>query len=225
MTAALGPAAPGSVADAWESAYLRFESPAQEIRKFGGRLRGLGAGAWPRGTKVLELFCGRGNGLRALAGLGFWNVFGVDLSPTLVARSPARGQLVVADCRRLPFAAASREVAVVQGGLHHLMRLPEDLEETLAEVRRVLGRGGRLVVVEPWRTPFLSLVHRIVASPHARRVWKRLEALGTMIDLEGQTYVDWLNHPAEVLTCLRRGFDVEVCRRRWGKLLFVGRKR
>ena len=128
--------------------------PAQEIRKFGGRLRGLGAGAWPRGTKVLELFCGRGNGLRALAGLGFWDVFGVDLSPTLVARSPARGRLVVADCRRLPFAAASREVAVVQGGLHHLMRLPGDLEETLAEVRRVLGRGDAWWLLNRGGRPF-----------------------------------------------------------------------
>ncbi len=94
----------------------------------------------------------------------------------------------------------------------------------MSEVRRVLRPGGWLVVVEPWRTPFLSVVHRMASNARARRLWKRLEALGTMIDLEGQTYVNWLDQPGAILTCLRRGFDVEVCRQRWGKLLFVGRK-
>jgi hypothetical protein len=51
--------------DPWEAAYLRFETPEQEIRKFEKRLLRLGAGAWPRDLRIVELFCGRGNGLRA----------------------------------------------------------------------------------------------------------------------------------------------------------------
>ena len=68
-------------ADPWEAAYLRFETPEQEIRKFVKRLRALGVSKWPRDNEIVELFCGRGNGLRALQSLGFTRVEGVDLSP------------------------------------------------------------------------------------------------------------------------------------------------
>jgi hypothetical protein len=69
--------------DPWEAEYLRFETQEEEIRKFTERLRRLGVGGWPRETKIVELFCGRGNGLHALARLGFRNLEGVDLSPRL----------------------------------------------------------------------------------------------------------------------------------------------
>jgi SAM-dependent methyltransferase len=224
MVTALEPAGSDVDVSPWESAYLRFETPEQEVRKFARRLRRLGAGRWPRDARVLELFSGRGNGLRALAELGFSRVLGVDLSLTLVGRSFGRGGLVVGDCRRLPFADGSRDVAIVQGGLHHLLELPGDLEQTVAEVRRVLRAGGRLVAVEPWMTPFLSIVHRLAAGGPARKLSARLDALGTMIDLEGPTYENWLGRPAAILTSLRSAFQVEICRARFGKLLFVGRK-
>jgi len=50
----------------------------------------LGADAWPRRAQIVELFCGRGNGLRALERLGFRELAGIDLSPTLVARYAGR---------------------------------------------------------------------------------------------------------------------------------------
>lgn len=217
-----GPTGPGPTP--WEAAYLRFETPEQETRKFLSRLTALGAGRWPRDIRVIELFCGRGNGLRALARLGFTRVLGVDLSPTLVALSDRRGDVVVGDCRLLPFADGSREIAIVQGGLHHLLELPEHLDQTLREVRRVLAPGGRLVVVEPWMTPFLRVVHRLAAARAVRSFIPRLEALGTMIDLEGETYRNWLDSPDAVLSSVRAEFEVELCRRSWGKLLLVGRK-
>jgi len=68
----------------WEAAYLRFETPQQEIRKFKQRLIKLGAHRWSRETEVVELFCGRGNGLKALAELGFRHLEGVDLCPRLL---------------------------------------------------------------------------------------------------------------------------------------------
>jgi ubiquinone/menaquinone biosynthesis C-methylase UbiE len=48
---------------------------------------------------------------------------------------------------------------VVQGGLHHLPELPRDLDKTLLEIKRVLRPQGRFVIVEPWHTPFLRIVH------------------------------------------------------------------
>jgi SAM-dependent methyltransferase len=208
----------------WEAAYLRFETPDQEVRKFRRRLSTLGARSWPRNSDVLELFCGRASGLRALAQLGFSRVRGVDLSATLVLHSPHKKRLVVGDCRELPFASRSQDVAIVQGGLHHLLELPHDLEQTVREVRRVLREGGRFVAVEPWTTPFLSFVHQLSASPFVRRLSSRLEALGTMIDLEGETYRKWLADGGPILEVLRSSFAVETCRVQWGKLLFVGRR-
>ena len=210
--------------DPWESAYLRFETPERETRKFLRRLTTLGAKDWRRDGRLVELFCGRGNGLRALERLGFSRVCGVDLSANLLGRGPRNLELILGDCRDLPLASDSQDFAIVHGGLHHLARIPEDFERTVGEVRRALRAGGRLVAVEPWRTPFLSFVHRLTKSPFARKLSPRLDALATMIELEGDTYEKWLDRARPILTILQSNFRTEICRAEWGKLLFVGRK-
>ena len=149
---------------AWEAAYLRFESPEEEIRKFLKRLRWLGVDRLPPDTRIAELFCGRGNGLVALERLGFERLEGVDLSPALVAKYRGPATCYVADCRSLPFADQSKDLVVIHGGLHHLPCLPEDLEQVLGEVWRILAPRGALAVVEPWLTPFLAMVHRLMQS-------------------------------------------------------------
>src|SRR5262249_46236145 len=136
--------------DPWEAAYLRFETPEEEIRKFVGRLQFVGAAKWRRDAKIVELFCGRGNGLTALNRLGFTDIEGIDLSPTLAAQYSGPGKILVGDCRELPFEDSSKDILIVQGGLHHLPLLPDDLDRALAEGSRVLNRDGLLVVVEPW---------------------------------------------------------------------------
>jgi hypothetical protein len=65
----------------WERAYQAFETPEEEIRKFTGRLRLVGVHQWNRSARVVEICCGRGNGLRAWHALGFPHTLGVDLSP------------------------------------------------------------------------------------------------------------------------------------------------
>src|SRR6202140_4136078 len=136
--------------DPWETAYLRFETPEEEIRKFTERLRKMGVSEWPRESNVVELFWGRGNGLHALARLGFRSLEGVDLSPRLLAEYTGEARCTAGDCRELPFADRSKDAAIVQGGLHHLPVLPDDLESVFAELRRVLRPGGRGGLVEPW---------------------------------------------------------------------------
>jgi SAM-dependent methyltransferase len=173
---------------------------------------------------VVELFCGRGNGLRALERLGFTNLTGVDLSPTLAQRYDGPARTIVHDCRQLPFPDGSFDVALVHGGLHHLESLPADLEQTLDEVRRVLRVGGRFAAVEPWRTPFLEVLHAVSRRPVARRLWPKLDAYQTMQDHEAVTFERWVSAPAMILALLRGRFDPEICWTGWGKLHFVGRK-
>jgi ubiquinone/menaquinone biosynthesis C-methylase UbiE len=208
--------------DPWEAAYLAFETPEEEVEKFIRRLRKLGAHEWPRDAQIIELFCGRGSGLAALARLGFSRIEGVDLSPRLLAEHRGPGRIECCDCRALTFPDASRDIAIVQGGLHHLPTLPDDLECTLAEVHRVLRPGGRFVVVEPWLTPFLHFVHAIARQPLARRLNRKIDALQTMIEHEIRTYRQWLSQPALVLECFGRHFATERQSASFGKLMYVG---
>lgn len=209
-------------AELWNDAYLRFETPEEELLKFESRLRALGVADWPKELRVAELFCGRGNGLRALAGLGFTELYGVDLSERLASLCEPSGVAAVGDCTSIPIGTGAVDVAIVQGGLHHLPRLPEDLERTVAEVHRVLSDGGRFVVVEPWRTPFLSVVHAVSEQSLARRLSPKIDAFATMVEYERETYERWLSHPSEILAILERWFPLSRSWTRWGKLFFVG---
>ena len=183
----------------------------------------LGALDWPRDSVVVELFCGRGNGLKALTALGFQSLSGVDLSETLLRTYEGPARLFLGDCRELRFPDRSINVVVVQGGLHHLPELPADLENTLREIRRVLLPAGRLVMVEPWNTPFLRLVHWFCHRAMARRFWGKLDALSTMIERERATYENWLARPQQILDLLQSHFIREQQSLSWGKLVFVGR--
>ncbi len=209
----------------WERAYARFETPEEEIAKFVRRLRDIGAEKWPRDWQILELCSGRGNGLRALEALGFGSIEGLDLSAPLISQYRGPAKCYVADCRKLPFEDASRDVILVQGGLHHLPELPGDLERTVHEVQRVLKPGGIFVLVEPWLTPFLRIVHMVCRQRIARRLSGKIDALATMIEIEWTTYDQWLSQPDAILRILRQSFKANMCKPAWGKLTVVGQKR
>ncbi len=206
----------------WEQAYLRFETPADEIRKFRRRLQRLGATKWPRATQAVEIFCGRGNGLHALAELGFTALDGVDLSERLLQQYQGPATLYVADCRQLPFPDASRDVVIVQGGLHHLPCLPDDLELVLGEVRRILRPGGRFVIVEPWMTPFLATIHFLSRLKPVQLCSAKFEAFATMVERERETYFAWLGMPETILKSFNSNFHPEHQRIHLGKIEYVG---
>src|SRR5256885_12139027 len=88
----------------WEENYARFETPEAEIRKFMRRFRQLGAGQWPADARILDLFCGRGNGLKALERLGFEHLEGVDLSERLLSQYSGPAELYVGDAADLKLA-------------------------------------------------------------------------------------------------------------------------
>jgi ubiquinone/menaquinone biosynthesis C-methylase UbiE len=209
----------------WELAYARFETPAEEVRKFTRRLAKLGVARWSRRADILELCCGRGNGLLALSKLGFTNLTGIDLSAALVSLYDGPAKIHVGDCRQVPFDDRSKDIVIVQGGLHHLEKLPDDLEQTLAETSRVLRDKGLCVVVEPWLTPFLAFVHRLCRNTLARRLVPKIDALATMIEYEQTTYDQWLEQPLTIMGLFERFFIMEFQSARWGKYMYIGRKR
>jgi ubiquinone/menaquinone biosynthesis C-methylase UbiE len=171
----------------------------------------------------VELFCGRGNSLEALAQLGFRRIEGVDVSSRLLRQYRGFGACCVADCRQLPFADHTKDILIVQGGLHHLGSLPVDLNQVLSEARRVLRQTGRLVVVEPWSTPYLRFVHALCGWPFCRALYGKLDALAVMIEYEHDTYFQWLQAPELVLRVIREHFEPQCLSTSWGKLSFVGK--
>jgi SAM-dependent methyltransferase len=210
------------VNEIWEDAYSRFETPEQEIEKFRRRLVAAGARSWPADSQIVEIFCGRGNSLVALSQLGFRKLQGADLSERLLRQFSGEATLYVADCRRLPFEDCSQDIVVVQGGLHHLPALPEDLVSTLDEVRRILRPNGKFVAIEPWTTPFLNFVHFICLRTPFPRCYAKLRHLSTMIDEERETYFKWLGMPKPILTLLDSRFRAATKRIAYGKLEYVG---
>ena len=167
-------------ADPWEDAYLRFETPEEEIRKFIGRLKFMGAMKWQRNAKIVELFCGRGSGLLALHRLSFSQVEGIDLSPALAAEYAGPGKILVGDCRQLPFENVSKDVLIVQA-VCIICRCSQRtlIRSAVAEARRVVTDDGLLLVIEPWLTPFLSLVHGLCRSRIVRVLSPKIDALAT----------------------------------------------
>jgi SAM-dependent methyltransferase len=211
--------------DVWEEAYLRFETPGEEIEKFVRRLQRAGATNWDPQSRIVEIFCGRGNGLKALRQLGFRHLEGADLSERLLREYDGDETLYVADCRTLPFDDRSRDVIVVQGGLHHLPEVESNLSAVLSESCRVLRQGGLFVMVEPWLTPFLQAVHLVAAQPVVRRFAPRIDAFATMTEREAETYFHWLGLSDFILARLHEHFETVSLRIAWGKIAFVGRPR
>ena len=207
----------------WEAAYKRFETREEEIAKFTRRLKRFGFESLPKDSLINEIFCGRGGGLVALERLGFTRVEGTDLSDTLLEEYRGPSTLHLADCTDMPFGDACYDIVIVQGGLHHLPTLPDDLDKCLGEVRRILKPSGAFYVVEPWSTPFLTFVHLVVEQPIMRKIYAKGEALAAMTDCERVTYEQWLGQPREIIEVFESHFDTQQNQASWGKLAYIGK--
>jgi demethylmenaquinone methyltransferase/2-methoxy-6-polyprenyl-1,4-benzoquinol methylase/phosphoethanolamine N-methyltransferase len=152
------------------------------------------------GERVLDVGCGSGDLALAAArkvGAG-GTVWGIDAAPEMVevARGKARrrrlaAQFQVAVVEALPFPDASFDVVLSSLMMHHL---PGELRRrALAEIRRVLRPGGRMLIVDldaggrlprPWEPGWLiTRRHKLHKQhPHSTAgVRARGAALGDLL--------------------------------------------
>jgi SAM-dependent methyltransferase len=95
-----------------------------------------------RPRRVLDAGCGSGQFAESVANKLGCDVVGIDLSERMVELSCARGvEAQVGDVQRLPFGEREFDAASANWMLYHL----PDLDRGLAELRRVIRPGGRLV--------------------------------------------------------------------------------
>jgi len=148
--------------------------------------------------RVLDCGCGAGEYVRALLALGA-DAFGVEFNERKLATEAARSddlaeRLSVGDLETLAFPDQSFDVALLNEVLEHV---PDDAA-ALAEVRRVLRRDGRLVLLSPTRLyPFET--HGVFWRGTHRRVPHTLPGipwipvrLGTRIfDAWARNYWPW----------------------------------
>jgi demethylmenaquinone methyltransferase / 2-methoxy-6-polyprenyl-1,4-benzoquinol methylase len=163
------------------------------------------------GQKVLDVAAGTAVSTVALAESGAWCV-AADFSLGMLRRGrDRRVPKVAADALRLPFADCVFDAVTVSFGLRNM----SDTVAALAELRRVVRPGGRLVVCEfssPVFTPFRfvylnyllralpAIATRVSSNPEAYRylaesirAWPDQRALARLVIDAGWTDVEWTN--------------------------------
>ncbi|GAA4902803.1 ubiquinone/menaquinone biosynthesis C-methylase UbiE [Stackebrandtia albiflava] len=126
------------------------------------------------GHTVLDLGCGPGTDLAAMAVPGA-RVIGLDNDPVMTATATERTrppvEVVRGDVHDLPFGDATIDRVRTDRVLQHVA----DPARVLAEARRVLRPGGRLVMAEPdWHT--LAVDHPVatISAAYTRFITERV---------------------------------------------------
>jgi SAM-dependent methyltransferase len=134
----------------------------------------------PLGGLVLDVGCGTGQLGAAIASEGF-DVFGVDLSSSMVAKARQRGLAgtFAAVTTALPFVDGSFDLALTVATLHHL-ETPERVSATVSEMGRVVRSGGFVVLWDhnPANPYWPILMKRVPQDSGDERLVPLAELLG-----------------------------------------------
>lgn len=98
---------------------------------------------------VLDLGCGNGNVLEKIMETSNAKLFGLDLSLKMIESARKKladtVELKVGDAEKLPYTENQFDVVICNASFHHY----PNPERVLSEIKRVLKRGGILVLGDP----------------------------------------------------------------------------
>ncbi len=141
-----------------------------------------------QGLRTLDLGCGPGAFADLFAGDDY---VGVDLNARYIdhARKTRQGAFIVGDARKVELPDGRFDQILIFGLLHHLS--DDDVRAVLAEARRMLVPGGRMLVIED--IPAISrlnlighLIHNVENGEHIRppAQYRRLYVEAARIETE-----------------------------------------
>ncbi len=129
------------------------------------------------GSKILEIGCGRGLNICALALKGY-NVYGVDVSGEaldvarrLAEKMGCRVHLRLVDGVRLPFRPEFFDAVLYAWTIHEME--PKSIEESLSEAVRVLREEGTIYIIDQEEIAPFSLVDSITGSLGLRLAYEK----------------------------------------------------
>ncbi len=98
-----------------------------------------------KNISILDVGCGSGAALRYLSKIG--KTIGLDASNEAIKYARRRGKVVKGDIQSLPFPSATFDIVTCMDVLYHQWVNNED--KAIAEMHRVLKKGGILLLREP----------------------------------------------------------------------------
>jgi ubiquinone/menaquinone biosynthesis C-methylase UbiE len=214
-----------------ETIQQEFERTAELFaERSAGRFDDLGAVEFSRvkpGEKIIEVAGGTGNFISKFAEISD-DLTIVDLTHGMlrVARKTFPDiQLVAGDAARLPFRSGSIDLATTAQALHHI----HEPVPVLKEMRRIVGRSGRVLVVDQVATEKFEEIeamteldilrdpsHAVSRPPSAMRLIVRaagLEIVDEKFQVGEQTLSNWMwpgEFPQERIDAVRDWIE------RWG---------
>jgi SAM-dependent methyltransferase len=122
------------------------------------------------GETLVDVGTGRGELLAVALAQGAARAIGIEYSPDALALAHrSGGELLLADARAIPLGDGLADLVTLLDVAEHLA--PDELARTLAEARRLLKPGGRLLVhTFPTRT-YYEVTYRLLRA--GRRSWPR----------------------------------------------------
>ncbi len=118
---------------------------------------------------VMDFGCGTGNFTERVINFNPKKILAIDISEEAIKNAKNRLnpnhnniEYRVENCEKLNINSNSFDVVYGSGILHHL-----DLNQSLAEIKRILKKNGKLIFIEPMATnPIINLYRKL--TPNAR---------------------------------------------------------
>ena len=116
--------------------------------------------------KILDYGCGPGTFLMKLKNLTKSKLFGVDISSEFIEQSKNNFkkynmeeiEVMTVEPEKLPFENEKFDLILIIDVIHHL----DDIKKNIDEIKRVLKKGGKLIVYEPNKfNPLIWITHLI----------------------------------------------------------------